>query len=306
MTLARARAAAGPSLAVRVPDHVRLVEVEAAPDDVARFIDGEFDRGGHGRPSLVLDLPLGLFRGEALRDRLDASVVTVGASPLDERLAASVLAQPEAPASLLPPNARSPWLLGCDRPDYTSAALRFERAIREAVSGRRDGCPGARFLPATLPTPSPTEAASLLEGMPDEAALRRGHRLLASLMPDAGTPAEGVGLNEALASRPAPPDRRGSSERLRDLADALDAMSSGRAPSAEALVDAPLLEDWSIEPRSVPSLTGHVTGHPDIGRGQWVVTSEIYATDGRSWARTYSRYYRLGRPAGAGPPPKVH
>ncbi|MBE7201348.1 MAG: hypothetical protein INR70_26590, partial [Parafilimonas terrae] len=187
VTLVRARSHGELGLAVRLPGHVRLVEAEPVAGIVAGLVGEELERGGRSRASLILDLPVGLFREEALRERLNVSVVTVGASPLDEMLAASALA-PHGAASQPESDAGGPWLLGCDRPDHASAALQFERAMREAVPGRRDGCRGARFLPVNLPTPSPAEAASLLAGTPGEAALRRGLRLLASLMPGAGTP----------------------------------------------------------------------------------------------------------------------
>ncbi|MGU3421821.1 DUF6634 family protein [Methylobacterium sp. D54C] len=289
VTLARARTAGVPSLPVTFPDHVRLIEMAPVPDDVTRAIGQGFERGGQGRMPMILDLPVDLLRNEALRDRVDAAVVTVGASPLDEMLAASVLAPTVTTAVLPAREERGPWLLGCDRPNHASAALQFERAMREAVPGRRDGCPGARFLPAILPTPSPAEAAALLAGTPGEVALRRGLKLLGPLMPGAGMP----------SARP------GSGERLREVAEALDAMAGGRVPSDERLSDAPLLEDWSIEARAVPSLTGYVTNHHVTGRGRWPLTVDIYATDGRSWARTYSRYYRLGRPAGSVSPRDV-
>lgn len=44
-------------------------------------------------------------------------------------------------------------------------------------------------------------------------------------------------------------------------------------------------------------LRGRVYGHPDIEDGSRITTSHLAAIDGAGaeWARTMSRYYRLGR-----------
>lgn len=81
-------------------------------------------------------------------------------------------------------------------------------------------------------------------------------------------------------------------------------LESGWLPGAAELNAAPKLVDWVyIDNRGNGQglyLQGRVTGHPDL-HGQEVVieTSHLAAIDGANhkWARTLSRWYRLGRPA---------
>ena len=83
--------------------------------------------------------------------------------------------------------------------------------------------------------------------------------------------------------------------RLRPLADDLDAIARGRSPQANVLARAPILSDWCFfaAPGGV-CLMGVVDGHPDAGPGQ-ILTSPLYAVDPKlEWARTLSRFYRLG------------
>jgi hypothetical protein len=89
-------------------------------------------------------------------------------------------------------------------------------------------------------------------------------------------------------------DERGIGDRLRELADDIEAIEEGVAPIAEDLLTAPVLTGWSKVPHQVPVLAGFVAGHPSIEN--LIMTSQVYASDGQTWARTLSRWYRLGRP----------
>jgi hypothetical protein len=62
--------------------------------------------------------------------------------------------------------------------------------------------------------------------------------------------------------------------------------------------DTPTLEAWTFTERRVPCLTGQSTGHPRLpGERRPIVTSEIFLiSEEFGWARSYSRWYRLGRP----------
>jgi hypothetical protein len=86
---------------------------------------------------------------------------------------------------------------------------------------------------------------------------------------------------------------------LRRLADDLDRIAAGQAPTPADLDHAPLLVDW----RSAPTwngfcLTGFAAGHPRLG-ARTIATSQLWAFDPkRRWARTLSRFYRLGVPDG--------
>jgi hypothetical protein len=94
-------------------------------------------------------------------------------------------------------------------------------------------------------------------------------------------------------------DGRGTSERLRELADEIQAIEEGIRPTSDDLANAPVLEDWTGVFKALPALSGAVHGHPDFPPGRRITTSDLYGTDGLSWARTLSRYYRLGTPAGS-------
>ncbi|MFE3836048.1 DUF6634 family protein [Pseudogemmobacter sonorensis] len=69
-------------------------------------------------------------------------------------------------------------------------------------------------------------------------------------------------------------------------------------PTATDLADAPVLDLWRpvISRYGAVGLWGEVTGHPVLGNDA-IVTSRLIALDAEAgWARTASRWYRLGRP----------
>lgn len=268
--------------------------------------------------NVVLDLPVACLADEALRSRIDVALLPVGPTPLDEHAAALACVEPrhmtsrerrlgqEFPSEKEPPTeTHEPapaWLLGCGRGGGTPAARAFARSMALALArleGRRP-----RVLPLVLPAPTRTEANSLLAGELPVRLIASGLLLLAALdlvrrdpfaaeiAPDEFAAAAGAARSMAVAA-----DARHVGERLRDLADDLDAIRDGATPTPADLADAPLLEAWSFEQRSVQVLTGRVYGHPTIVDGRRVTSSDLYASDGDRWGRTLSRYYRLGRPA---------
>lgn len=84
--------------------------------------------------------------------------------------------------------------------------------------------------------------------------------------------------------------------KLRALADDIERLAMFRP--REVLDDAPVLDDWRVTTRQVTALSGIVTSHPILGLRRAIITSEVYAFNPRAkWARTYSRYYRLGKRA---------
>lgn len=85
-------------------------------------------------------------------------------------------------------------------------------------------------------------------------------------------------------------------ERLKALCLDLEWLRAGVLPSIENLEDAPLLDKYEITLRDVPALKGRVVAHPIIGTAT-ALTSElrVMAPD-LGWARTMSRFYRLGSP----------
>jgi hypothetical protein len=72
----------------------------------------------------------------------------------------------------------------------------------------------------------------------------------------------------------------------------LDDIESGRAPTEADLRDAPLLSMWGVS-MTGESLVGYVSGHPTLQGA--ITTSYVLAIDkDKRWARTISRWYRLG------------
>ncbi|WP_028710233.1 DUF6634 family protein [Paracoccus pantotrophus] len=68
-------------------------------------------------------------------------------------------------------------------------------------------------------------------------------------------------------------------------------------PSEADLAQAPILSDWqaATSPGGHVMLWGEVTDHPLLGNAS-ITTSQLIAIDPEAgWARTASRWYRLGR-----------
>lgn len=81
--------------------------------------------------------------------------------------------------------------------------------------------------------------------------------------------------------------------RLRSLADDLEALDSFDGTRVAAVV----LDNWAVARRAVPCLIGCPTGHPKIEDGSPLFSSELfYLDEERGFARSLSRWYRLGRP----------
>ncbi|TBW32922.1 hypothetical protein EYW49_21250 [Siculibacillus lacustris] len=83
---------------------------------------------------------------------------------------------------------------------------------------------------------------------------------------------------------------------LRCLADDIENLVLEGGPSASTLSMAPVLDEWEAIPRLDVCLTGEVSHHPRFGTHSEIATSGLWAIDeAAGWARTLSRYYRLGR-----------
>jgi hypothetical protein len=92
----------------------------------------------------------------------------------------------------------------------------------------------------------------------------------------------------------------GDIARLESLLIDLKRIADGSGPTPDDLASAPLLDQYVVSMRSAPCLIGRPSGHP-ILRGDVIATSELWAmAPERGWARTLSRFYRLGRPFGRG------
>ena len=86
--------------------------------------------------------------------------------------------------------------------------------------------------------------------------------------------------------------------RLRRLADDCERLQVHRSVSQQVLQNAPLLENW------MPTLTaeglhlvGRASSHPILGDSSVMATQLWWADPEGMWARSLSRFYRLGPPA---------
>ena len=94
----------------------------------------------------------------------------------------------------------------------------------------------------------------------------------------------------------------GEIERLEELTAALEVICMPfPIPMDQMLArsqsNAPILDEWQLVVRPVPCLVGLSTGHPRLpGERRSIVTSEIFLiSESLGWARSYSRWYRLGQ-----------
>ena len=89
--------------------------------------------------------------------------------------------------------------------------------------------------------------------------------------------------------------------RLEQLIADLDMLASGELPPPQQLADAPLLDGYRLATRSEPCLVGECADHPRLN-GPNIVTSGLWVfAPGLGFARTLSRFYRLGSPASREP-----
>lgn len=86
---------------------------------------------------------------------------------------------------------------------------------------------------------------------------------------------------------------------LRHLVADLGQIHKGLGPTEEELTRAPLLDGWRTVIRGILCLQGRPVAHPILSGRRHAVTSPVWVLDPvRGYARTESRFYRLGRPAG--------
>ncbi len=88
---------------------------------------------------------------------------------------------------------------------------------------------------------------------------------------------------------------RRDAEKLERLAADLRRIADGVEPSPEELEKAPVIDRWVVGQMTHLCLVGRVIGHPDIEDTHLTRTSDLWFIDyKKGWARTLSRFYRLG------------
>jgi hypothetical protein len=92
-------------------------------------------------------------------------------------------------------------------------------------------------------------------------------------------------------------DTRPMSIRAIEAGEDLSWLECGVRPTAEDLDDAPILHEWRFHSIRSTVLEGIVVGHPSLRDGPVRTSMLFYCDKERTFARTLSRYYRLGRPA---------
>ena len=239
--------------------------------------------------SAIVDVPPSWLGRMEIRASLDALIAVVGPHETDERTAAGMHRTWLADETT--------WYLGCRRAGGAPAAARFAAAMAELA-------PGARALPFALAPLGRGEAVALGRRAPVGRTLRSGLLLLAAIravMAQATSeryvPLEAVAGDEGERIATAA-DSRSLPDRLRELADDIEAVEAGLGPTPADLAGAPVLDGWSYDAVAAPILKGRVSGHPCIAEGHRARTSEVYLTDRTTWARTLSRWYVLRTPEG--------
>lgn len=90
------------------------------------------------------------------------------------------------------------------------------------------------------------------------------------------------------------PELQAQLKAYRSITRDLERVIRGEAPTETDLSNAPMLDMWCFATSQDLCLVGYVADHPLIGSGP-VTSSTLCILDPHgNWARTYSRWYRLG------------
>jgi hypothetical protein len=250
---------------------------------------------------LVIDLPsLAPDEAAAVLPTLDLALVPVHPDPADLVAARSLLevlnALPAAKSG--PPR----WVVHLDEIQSLRGPLSL---IDQLVVGWPSGSLPPMVLPWTLPRLIRAELRQLASGARVSDTLASACRILAlavqrvasaglddMLLPKAFED----NLPETLKSRFRGEDRS-LAEKLAGLAADVAAIRSGEGPRPSDLLGTPVLDNWSLEPFRAHLLAGTVRGHPRLGDSPVRTTMAVLVDENEGWARTLSRYYRLGRKA---------
>jgi hypothetical protein len=197
-----------------------------------------------------------------------------------------------------------PWLLPFEWTTPARALWQIRGMLEARAAGGFDTEPAARLVPWNVPRLLPEVMGALFD--PDTIehtpALRPVADALAGIALRLAEDPGGTFETESdLFGGPkggapgSPGDPRDISQRYWELAEDLAIIRAGQGPSQAELDAAPVLQDWYLEPEVGLVLVGRVEGHPVLDP-KWIRTSQLHHYDElRSFARTLSRYYRLGR-----------
>lgn len=85
--------------------------------------------------------------------------------------------------------------------------------------------------------------------------------------------------------------------RLKALVADAERILGGALPEDVAPEKSPFLDRWILGVTPAPCLVGFSTGHPEhVGMALHLTTTPVrLLSDDLSWARTHSRWYRLGQ-----------
>jgi hypothetical protein len=90
-----------------------------------------------------------------------------------------------------------------------------------------------------------------------------------------------------------------STERAAALERAIEDLRQAEAGEVPDLADAPIIDDWLIvDLDGALAMVGLVTGHPTLPDSIVMTSVLVGINEQAGWARTVSRWYRLGRRAG--------
>ncbi len=251
---------------------------------------------------LVLDLPpMTPEDTAALLPVLDLVLIPLHPDPADLAATRAFL---EALHALQPGwKAKPPrWVLHVD----IVQSLRNSLALVDAlVKGWGSPSLPPLVLPWTLPRLSRPDLRALGSGAAPTGSLAATCRILArAALEIADASPEDVLLPRSLDARLPEELRarfrgedRSLAEKCAGLAADVAAVRAGLGPTPTDLLGAPVLDDWSLEPYQAQLLAGKARGHPRLGSQPVRTTMAVLVDEQEGWARTLSRFYRLGRKA---------
>jgi hypothetical protein len=85
---------------------------------------------------------------------------------------------------------------------------------------------------------------------------------------------------------------------LKRLLHDLENIRAGNFPGPRTLDVTSRIDNWMMGSRPEPCLYGEISGHPKLGSTDTGITSSLWVlAPGLGFARTFSRFYALGKPA---------